>query len=272
MNTTLQDKFVYHIRCLYITTENLIALDSVYNEDGICIERLDELKIYHKGKYITNKNDFIKHYEEICNQYAEIAKDLKTNIYPVMIGGRSLMKEIESNLTDANKQGYINRLCREISSEADFKKLIKGKYWSANAVDDLDYYLGVFIKKLYLLCCDYDVKLPDYIMESLYANQSDIKETLTKELDTEKARKYFNRAVETGYIDRTDIGYKWKQQQARLGYFCLKAYDAPRPIAALERCFNVSRLSASITQASYCVKRVDVKKWRADIDDKIFFD
>lgn len=95
---------------------------------------------------------------------------------------------------------------------------------------------------------------------------------LPSELDTPEANKYFARAVAAGMMQRTDSGGKWKTANARLGYFCNKVFTQPRPIAALERYFGVTKLSAAITQADIEPKRADVKKWRAEIDSKIFFD
>lgn len=95
---------------------------------------------------------------------------------------------------------------------------------------------------------------------------------LPSELDTPEANKYFARAVAVGMMERTDTGGKWKTAVARLGYVCSKIFPQPRPIAALERYFGVTKLSAAITQADIEPKRADVKKWRAEIDSKIFFD
>ena len=97
---------------------------------------------------------------------------------------------------------------------------------------------------------------------------------LPKELDTDKARKYFAKAVEAGYVEKTANGYKWlygnNKGQVRLGYFCAKVYDSPRPINKLEEIFNVKKLSASITNAEYDVKRADVIKWREEMDKTLF--
>ncbi len=95
---------------------------------------------------------------------------------------------------------------------------------------------------------------------------------LPSELDTDRAKKYFARAVEVGYMSTTGNAAQWHTAVARLGYLCNKIYPQPRPIASLERYFGVTKLSAAITQASYEAKRADVKKWRAEIDSKIFFD
>ena len=95
---------------------------------------------------------------------------------------------------------------------------------------------------------------------------------LPSELDTPEANKYFARAEAVGMMERTDMGGKWKSAAARLGYVCCKIFPQPRPIAALEKYFGVTKLSASITQAGFDAIRADVKKWRAEIDSKIFYD
>lgn len=99
---------------------------------------------------------------------------------------------------------------------------------------------------------------------------------LPSELDTEKARKCFAKAINANYMVKTDRGFKWnfggEKGKIRLGYFCNKIYSTPRPISKLEEIFCVKKLSASITYADYEVKRADVIKWRKEIDDTIFKD
>ena len=76
-------------------------------------------------------------------------------------------------------------------------------------------------------------------------------------------------------MEKTNNGYKWlfggSRGQARLGYFCFKVYNQPRPINPLEKLFGVKKLSASITNAGIEPIRQDVKKWRQEMDTKIFF-
>lgn len=99
---------------------------------------------------------------------------------------------------------------------------------------------------------------------------------LPDELDTEQAIKYFSRALEVGYIEQTNTGYKWlygeTKGQVRLGYFCNKVYSTPRPINKLEELFGVKKLSSSISSADCEAKRADVKKWRKEMIDTLFFD
>lgn len=97
-------------------------------------------------------------------------------------------------------------------------------------------------------------------------------EILTNNAD---AKTYFERALKCGYIKKTPNGFKWQfggnKGQARLGYFCLKIFNHPRPISPLEKLFEVRKLSSSITNAEIPPKRDDVKRWRKEIDTKIFF-
>jgi len=114
----------------------------------------------------------------------------------------------------------------------------------------------------------------DTLNNTLYPEADTLNDTLylPSELDTDRARVYFTRAVEVGYMINNGTTAKWLTAVARLGYLCNKIYPQPRPIASLEKYFGVTKLSAAITQASYEAKRADVKKWRAEIDSKIFFD
>lgn len=100
--------------------------------------------------------------------------------------------------------------------------------------------------------------------------------TLPSELDTEKARKCFAKAIKAGYMRKNDNGYKWlfggNKGQARLGYFCNRVFVQPRPINKLESLFSVQKLSASITTAGYEATRADVKKWRDEMNNNIFND
>lgn len=97
---------------------------------------------------------------------------------------------------------------------------------------------------------------------------------LPSELDTERARKYFARAVEAGYMIPTDTGYRWVMGAAvKLGYFVERVYcstDTEQlPETALNRLFGVNRLGSAITQMHSAKKH---QKWRGEIDKQIFFD
>ena len=91
--------------------------------------------------------------------------------------------------------------------------------------------------------------------------------------ELEGARVFFERAVNAGYMTITATGAKWEKKQSMLGYFCLLAFERPRPITAIEQYFSIRNLSASITQVDVKdneVKRADVRKWRAEMRKEIF--
>jgi len=93
---------------------------------------------------------------------------------------------------------------------------------------------------------------------------------------TDRAKKYFDKAIAVGYMAETETGYKWlfggNKGQVRLGYFCYKVFTQPRPINELERLFGVKKLSASITNAECNAKRNDVIQWKNEMNNKIFND
>lgn len=107
---------------------------------------------------------------------------------------------------------------------------------------------------------------------------------LPPDLDTERARKYFARAVEVGYMKPTASGYKWefgdnRGAKARLAYFveriyCPTATDKIRAdkIRQLQQLFEVERLDRAIQQNADTGKSKAVMKWRAEIDKNIFCD
>lgn len=107
---------------------------------------------------------------------------------------------------------------------------------------------------------------------------------LPPELDADRTRKYFARAMEVGWICCTARGYKWtfggeRGGKARLAYFIEHVY-CPSPtdvvghdrIKAIEKLFEVARLDRALQQNVDSGKSQAVKRWRSEIDSKIFFD
>lgn len=97
--------------------------------------------------------------------------------------------------------------------------------------------------------------------------------TLPKELNTERARKYFVKAINVGYMRKEGNGYKWlfgndRGRRASLGYFILKVY-APNntgyiPEKAVNQLFGVNRIGSAISQIQSAKKP---QKWREEIDN-----
>lgn len=101
---------------------------------------------------------------------------------------------------------------------------------------------------------------------------------------TPRAEKYFERAINIGYMQVSGDGYKWnwggtKGAKARLAYFLERLY-CPSPtdkfssevIRQLEILFDVVRLDRAISQNADTGKSECVKRWKEEIDTKIFFD
>lgn len=102
--------------------------------------------------------------------------------------------------------------------------------------------------------------------------------SLPDELNTDRAQKYFARAVERGYMTRTTTGYKWsfggrRGSLVRLGYFLVKVLCPTNteqiPQQAVNKLFGVNRIDSAIAQMQNAKKP---QKWKAVIDSEIFFD
>lgn len=121
-------------------------------------------------------------------------------------------------------------------------------------------------------------KMLQKFLEDCKKSENTVHDTikLPCELDVGEAKKYFVKAIEKGYMEKTNSGYRWRfggdKGQARLGYFCNMVYKPPRPINKLEEIFEVKKLSASITTVDEPAKRSDVIEWRNKMDNDIFND
>ena len=105
---------------------------------------------------------------------------------------------------------------------------------------------------------------------------------LPDELNTDRARKYFARAVEAQFMELTPKGAKWlfggDRSKARLAYFLERVY-CPKPTDKLqasqynllEHYFSVRRLDRASQQNADTGKSQAVKQWRAEIE-KLFND
>lgn len=126
----------------------------------------------------------------------------------------------------------------------------------------------------------------DYIFNRPQSDPDRLNEpsnSLPDELNTDRAQKYFARAVECGYMTRTATGYKWRygdnRGKARLAYFIERVYCPTRTdkiqarqCRLLENLFGVERLDRALQQNADTGTSQVVKDWRADIDNTIFFD
>jgi hypothetical protein len=104
--------------------------------------------------------------------------------------------------------------------------------------------------------------------------QPQLQRQTPQEPSTERAKKAFKLALEAGYIEETDTGYRWLYLNGRrgsdtsLGYFLLKVYDPDNtseiPMTALQGLFGVKRLDRATSRATNVQKP---QRWRAAIDE-----
>lgn len=96
---------------------------------------------------------------------------------------------------------------------------------------------------------------------------------LPSELDTERARMYFAKAIKVGYMQKSDGGYKWlfgndRGRKVSLGYFIQKVYCPNNteeiPEKAVNQLFGVDRIGSAISQIQSAKK---LQKWRKTIDN-----
>lgn len=163
----------------------------------------------------------------------------------------------------------------------DLKELEKETGIIVNRRTGMLYYVDRFIDDQRGDCCVYD--WPE--AKSLLAKVKSLKEeggsrtSLPKELNTPRARTYFAKAVQMGYMQLTEDGkYRWigtgkKPSTAELAYFLGKVYNYKHTISgnagenfpeeSLNRLFGVRRLYSSLTQVYNAQKP---QRWRSMID------
>lgn len=96
-------------------------------------------------------------------------------------------------------------------------------------------------------------------------------------VELDRINKYFNRAINNGYMERTESGYNWKfggtRRKVRLGYFLQKVYcpqnKGTMPESELNALFGVKRIGSAVTQ--FCSGKQS-QKWIRTIDEAIFYD
>lgn len=93
----------------------------------------------------------------------------------------------------------------------------------------------------------------------------------TQEPSTARAKKAFGKAIEAGYMEKTDTGYKWLYNngtKASLSYFLVQVYNPDgafqTPFKALGSLFGVKALDSASDKA-FTAK--NPQKWREPIDE-----
>lgn len=110
---------------------------------------------------------------------------------------------------------------------------------------------------------------PQQTHDKLEARQIGIDEALAfcRDERLERAKVYFKKAMQIGWIKATGTGLKWNKTRVELAYFCSKVFCPENkeqfPGTALDKLFGANRLQSALTQMM-CAKKTP--KWKATID------
>lgn len=163
----------------------------------------------------------------------------------------------------------FSRFCRLINIIEN-----KNEDWQENSIKILPDFAVIFNE----LCFIYDeiaMRQPELVKSIKVDTAEGVK--MPDELNTDRARKYFARAIEAKYMTPTANGYKWefggeRGGLARLGYFVERVFCPTNteqlPEQVINKLFGVTRIGSATTQLHNAKKP---QKWRAEID-KLFID
>ena len=163
----------------------------------------------------------------------------------------------------------FSRFCRLVNIIEN-----KNEDWQENSIKILPDFAVIF-NELCFIYNEIAMRQPEFVKSIEVDTTEGVK--MPEELNTDRARKYFARAIECGYMKPIANGYKWefggkRGALARLGYFLYKTLCPTNteqiPQQAVNRLFGVKRIDSAIAQVHNAKKP---QKWRAEID-KLFVD
>ena len=166
---------------------------------------------------------------------------------------------------------YSNRLfAMLIQHGIDLKEYQRkaGVYLKRNwNITDVAFYVGSMeLAKYYL------DNLPTAMLNDEQPTIKTIPLTAQQDIMTDRAKKYFEKAIEAGYMRKAGNGYKWtfpisRGAKAALSFFIMMVYNPDNckqiPFKALERLFDVGRLDSAYS-AMLTVKKP--QEWRGMIE------
>ena len=130
---------------------------------------------------------------------------------------------------------------------------------------------GVVIEDAFCYANEASVNYSLWCEEQTTATKANSPQTIPQELNTDRAKEIFAKAVEAGYMEKTATGYKWlynSGSKASLAYFIMQVFSPDNtkqiPFKALGQLFDVTRLDRALDQATTAKKP---QQWRGAIDN-----
>ena len=188
--------------------------------------------------------------------------------------------------TDADKKAQKN--LQKYIVDGKFKSMDWDRFLHSVLLKNV-FGIGVVRRLNYLLnnCSDEGtrLRLADYLQEyqqqkaqeqviataRVDAAADHNKQRPTQEPSTDRAKKAFAAAVKAGYMEKTDLGYRWlynRGSKASLSYFLVQVYShdnsGATPFKALEQLFGFNRLDSAADKAIANAKKPQA--WRNEID------
>jgi hypothetical protein len=259
-------------------------------DNGLIFARLYELKSFFK---LTET--------DITDKYCRL--NILMGCRLSLQGHKLLLQDYESADKGAtNKLIFIRCECSYI---IPLYKCITDYYVANSSQSDRQEFelikaIGDIAKELATVSCDIDVTLSinyraiynDYKLSceccNISANDANIEQEkqssiantdiyLPRELDSDRARKYFARAIEVGYMEQaTATSYKWlygNGNNASLGYFVERVFCPTNTEKlreqAINKLFGVRNIRQTLNQVHNAKQP---QKWQALIDKEIFYD
>lgn len=130
---------------------------------------------------------------------------------------------------------------------------------------------GVVIEDAFCYANEASVNYSLWCEEQITATKANSPQTIPQELNTDRAKEIFAKAVKAGYMEKIATGYKWlynSGSKASLAYFIMQVFSPDNtkqiPFKALGQLFDVTRLDRALDQATTAKKP---QQWRGAIDN-----
>ena len=130
---------------------------------------------------------------------------------------------------------------------------------------------GVVIEDAFCYANEASVNYSLWCEEQITATKANSPQAIPQELNTDRTKEIFAKAVEAGYMEKTATGYKWlynSGSKASLAYFIMQVFSPDNtkqiPFKALGQLFDVTRLDRALDQAATAKKP---QQWRGAIDN-----